>query len=888
MTDACGCCDTGIPPTPATVENRPGLAELAYRVGTYGSFRASMLERIASSRELQGLTTRRDDDYAVALLDLWAAVGDVLAFYQERYADEAFLRTATRRESIARLARLLDYRLAPGAAATTQLVFSLDDGAALTIPRGVRVQSVPAEGARPQTFETIETAAADARLNRLRAYPRPTPIGGILANGATESTLDPVAGPSLRTALAPGARMIVFRDGGNYPPEQKQVRSTRVADDRVIVEWTEPVGRTWPGDSIAFVLGRTFRLFGHNAAPTWMEPSVPDASNPTRVVWNRRATIFAYPGGDSDESVAVESKGVYKSRLVLDGRYDGLASGQALLVVLPDKTTHRVTIIEVEQQVSDTVGPLTDTATRITVFPPLPAALGDRRQVTIVELGRQLTFSTSLLAPTFPPTTVSLPGRFVDDESGPGVEVGLRIEGAELAGGAVLRTTDLGPGRTVLLDDAAASSFPAQIAAPATIEPAAPAVGAWCELVLQLAPAGGRVLETSSAFLLGNVVAASHGETVSDEVVGSGDATAAFQRLPLRKTPLTYVPTGGAKGVEPALTVLVNGIAWKPVDNLYGQQGSDQVYVVRTQEDGTAALQFGDGQTGARLSTGNGNVHAAYRVGVGLAGRVGSGRLTTLLDRLVGLREVTNPLSATGGADPEPLGLARANAPQSVRTLGKVVSLRDFEDLAKASGEVAKAQATQVWTGIGPAVHLTVAGQDAGVFSATDLRRLGDTLTAARDPNHPLRVANYTPLPVTIAARVVADDRTPRATVDASARSALADALAFPSLALGGSLHLSDLYRILQDVPGVLYVDVDRLAYKRTAGSSNIAWLIFLMRHGAVFRAKFQPEPVQPRLRALRARPDPAAKGSILPAELLTVAVPAEDVELLTTGGVEG
>ena len=537
---------------------------------------------------------------------------------------------------------------------------------------------------------------------------------------------------------------------------------------------------------------------------------------------------------------------------------------------------------------SDTLGPLTDTATRVTVFPPLPATLGDRRQVAIFELGRPVSFSTSLLAASFLPTTVSLPGRFVVDDAGPGVEVGLQVQGSELVGGSVLRTTDFGPGRIVLLDDAAASPFPARVAAAPTIAPATPAIGAWCELVLQLSVDGGRTLDTSSAVLLGNVAAASHGETVSDEVVGNGDATSAFQRFPLKKPPLTYVPTGGEKGVDAALTVFVNGVRWDRVDSLYARTGVDEVYAVRTQDDGTAALQFGDGEMGRRLPTGNGNVHAAYRVGLGLPGRVRARQLTTLLDRLVGLREVTNPLPATGGADPEPTGLARSNAPQSVRTLGRAVSLRDFEDLVKASGEVAKAQATQVWTGIGPAIHLTVAGQEAGVFSATDLRRLGDTLTAARDPNHPLRLANYTPLPLQVAVKVVADDRTPRATVDTAARTALLAAVSFDALALGGALHLSDLYRILQDVPGVLYVDVDQLAYKRPPGLSNVAWLVFLLRHGAVLRPNLQPEPVQPRLHALRARPSPTAKGVVLAAELLTVAVPTQDVTLLTTGGVEG
>src|SRR5713226_7736232 len=111
MIQPCGCCEPAAPSTPLRVENRPGLSAIAYRIGTYASFREAMLEQIARTPELAGLQTRQSDDYAITLLELWAAVADVLTFYQERYASEAFLRTATLRESVGRLARLIDYSL---------------------------------------------------------------------------------------------------------------------------------------------------------------------------------------------------------------------------------------------------------------------------------------------------------------------------------------------------------------------------------------------------------------------------------------------------------------------------------------------------------------------------------------------------------------------------------------------------------------------------------------------------------------------------------------------------------------------------------------------------------------------------------------------------------
>src|SRR5581483_6069776 len=98
-----------------------------------------------------------------------------------------------------------------------------------------------------------------------------------------------------------------------------------------------------------------------------------------------------------------------------------------------------------------------------------------------------------------------------------------------------------------------------------------------------------------------------------------------------------------------------------------------------------------DGQTGSTLPTGHANVIATYRVGAGVAGRVRAGTLTSPLDRPSGLKAVTNPLAARGGADPESLADARENAPSTVRTFGRAVSLPDFADLVRASGEVAKA-----------------------------------------------------------------------------------------------------------------------------------------------------------------------------------------------------
>ena len=138
----CGCCNGIEAITPVSTANRPGLPSLHYRVGTHGSFLETMKARLtlAGHPELKRLTARDGDDPAIALLDAWATVADVLTFYQERIANEGYLRTATERRSVLELARLVGYRLRPGVASTVYLAYTLDKGSPVTIPAGARVQ----------------------------------------------------------------------------------------------------------------------------------------------------------------------------------------------------------------------------------------------------------------------------------------------------------------------------------------------------------------------------------------------------------------------------------------------------------------------------------------------------------------------------------------------------------------------------------------------------------------------------------------------------------------------------------------------------------------------------------------------------------------------------
>jgi predicted phage baseplate assembly protein len=331
---------------------------------------------------------------------------------------------------------------------------------------------------------------------------------------------------------------------------------------------------------------------------------------------------------------------------------------------------------------------------------------------------------------------------------------------------------------------------------------------------------------------------------------------------------------------------MAGGVRWTEVDTLYGESATAREFSTRLNEDGTTRVQFGDGVTGARLPTGTNNLVATYRVGSGVVGRVGADVLTTALDRPKGLSAVTNPLAADGGADAQTLEDARTNAPRSVITFGRAVSLQDFETLVAETGEVMKASAIWLYDGLERVIHLTISAAEGAEFSDDALRRLGTSLDTVRDVNHRLRLANFTRVPIRVYARVHVKADYAQADVQEAARDALDSALSFDALHLGQSIHASDIYRTLQDVEGVDHVDLLTLLFKLPPYADATLTAPALAPRTLEMLASGALNPVQPHLRIFTARPDAAHPGQAIPAEIAWIDAADTDLVVDASGGL--
>ncbi len=310
-----------------------------------------------------------------------------------------------------------------------------------------------------------------------------------------------------------------------------------------------------------------------------------------------------------------------------------------------------------------------------------------------------------------------------------------------------------------------------------------------------------------------NVVNATHGQTVR-QVLGSGEASVPFQKFSLSKHPLTYLAAPTANGVVSTLQVRVNNIRWHEQDSLLDSAPNSRDYVIQSDNDWHCAIQFGDGITGARLPTGRENVRAVYRTGLGTAGNVKAGAISQLAHRPLGVTGVTNPVSASGGADPESVDQIRANAPLAVMALDHLVSVRDYADFAQNYAAIDKAVAKGLLIDGQPTVHVTIAGA-ADIPIAEDSDLYVNLLDAYRDLGDPLQAVNVQTRELLIlflsaGVRLLPDYEW--ADVEPKIREALYDKFSFTRRDLAQDVYLSEVQTAIQSVEGALYADVDVFA----------------------------------------------------------------------------
>ncbi len=272
--------------------------------------------------------------------------------------------------------------------------------------------------------------------------------------------------------------------------------------------------------------------------------------------------------------------------------------------------------------------------------------------------------------------------------------------------------------------------------------------------------------EEEVSIALGNVVLADHGYRIEDKKLGVVPKPSLYREplvdndrcqhrepetVPQRFYPqlkdkrLTFIDPYDATGsaaqamdrrVEKALPGIIElsghrgtqSEQWQPQRDLLNSGVDKREYVVEMESDGTAYLRFGDDQFGARPKPDT-QFEATYRVGNGKRGNVGAEALRHIVSTDSRIVDVSNPIPARGGTEPESMEEVRQRAPNAFRCQERAVTSEDYVAVASRHPQVQGAAATVRWTGSWHTIFLAVdrkGGEKVNPEFEMELRRFLD------------------------------------------------------------------------------------------------------------------------------------------------------------------
>ena len=776
-------CPCGTLALSTVVFNPPGRSTLAYRWGDYASFRYALLQALPGEAALSQIVDGKlqqiwrptgEGDLALQLVEWAAYLADILTFYCERGAIQAFLGTADQPESVNRLIQLLGYRPRPAIGATGTVAALLSGNKPVTLPQGFQIQSKPGPGQQPQIFELIATTTIRPPDQlALTATPPPAPV----LNGGTNAQGQPLASLLLSSTvggLKTGDEVLLTAQGwagtdGNWG----------VGTIEQVAPQKDPAGATDTAVTIA-VTSAGSSLGGGKAAGYRLMKT------------GGTATLFQY----ADSSIYSTILGQFM------GRQGQPGAGHAVLASVFRQIVVGDPIVLEDPSPNATNPPLAAVVTTYTeqvyyannlldptTAPSAPGSPPPAQPIGIPLLVSVITFATP--GTVFgDPTTVVVRYGWKDlgtlinpPVTTAGGSTETNLTGLQLAPSAGFTPA---PGTPVQVIDANGNGAPATIDSPGSVTIAAPVPS----LAAPLAA-------------LFDLLAVNCGKSIIGEVLGSGNAAILGQDFTLKNAPVTYLQDPASKSGDnysSTVRVWVNGVEWLEAHSFFGQPETAQIFMTREDEQGQTHVVFN-----GRLPTGVDNVVANYRYGAGAAVPA-PGALSVVLQPQPGLKAIVNPVAPGGGADADPPGKIKRLAPLSVMSFGRAVSLEDYQIIAETAPGVARATAAYVFDPRSqrPGITVWVGDDEAAVASASR------ALAAAADPNRPPTVTLAMQQTMVLSLVYVRNVRYRDANVQAGLMAALIDPdnglFGANVVAIGEAFFDSQIYAACLAVPGVLAI----------------------------------------------------------------------------------
>lgn len=263
-----------------------------------------------------------------------------------------------------------------------------------------------------------------------------------------------------------------------------------------------------------------------------------------------------------------------------------------------------------------------------------------------------------------------------------------------------------------------------------------------------------------------------------------------------------------------SMSLQIGGETWVLVDTFAKSKPTDKHFMVSVDEALNPYIMFGDGTFGKKPAAGAKITNVVFYLTNGTQGNVKSNTITSVpsvISSSITDATVSNAYDAGGGSNYENFIMLKEHIPLSVKTLGVAITKEDFESLAMLVDGVNKAKADYE---CGRKLTIYISPDGGAVASSELINRVYNLLSQRAPMTTWLKVKSAGKVQIILEMDVTGKKSYKTAEIQTQILTALYNAYSPEQAQIGGSVRVSDIYALIDNLSTVDYLHLTKFYIK--------------------------------------------------------------------------
>lgn len=263
-----------------------------------------------------------------------------------------------------------------------------------------------------------------------------------------------------------------------------------------------------------------------------------------------------------------------------------------------------------------------------------------------------------------------------------------------------------------------------------------------------------------------------------------------------------------------SMSLQIGGETWVLVDTFAKSKPTDKHFMVSVDEALNPYIMFGDGTFGKKPAAGAKITNVVFYLTNGTQGNVKSNTITSVpsvISSSITDATVSNAYDAGGGSNYENFTMIKEHIPLSVKTLGVAITKEDFESLAMLVDGVNKAKADYE---CGRKLTIYISPDGGAVASSELINRVYNLLSQRAPMTTWLKVKSAGKVQIILEMDVTGKKSYKTAEIQTQILTALYNAYSPEQAQIGGSVRVSDIYALIDNLSTVDYLHLTKFYIK--------------------------------------------------------------------------